>query len=258
MKPHIDEAYQQFRFGSRLLTALGTQVDHVHTNVFRLSINNGSLDNILLKFFFCLPVVIQKWAKPYAPEWFLPPTIICKKQKAENAELFINEKNMYMRLHKLQGTVIPIFYGEVTCADGAPCLLLSDIGGNVLCSPDAAGISEGLLKDLLGKVFNALAIYNIAYDDIKLDNFLLVGRNRIMVIDLEMAEEREPGDVEFFNNSSIRHLCLAYQRHQEVLRFDGLLRVDGSQNALLAGFRAVASLLSRTFNVLFNSEVCRT
>lgn len=154
----------------------------------RIYIHRGILSSIALHLLAFLPQVAQKWVKSTFPEWFLPSTIICKKQKEGWAEEFENEKAMYAKLRDLQGVVVPKYYGQVTCADDRPVLLFSGIGGDALCEPATAGISEGRLRELLTNAYDSMAFYNIAHTDAKLDNFILVG-DRIMVVDLEMAEE---------------------------------------------------------------------
>ncbi|KAK1766931.1 hypothetical protein QBC33DRAFT_540680 [Phialemonium atrogriseum] len=123
---------------------------------------------------------------------------------------------MYAKLRDLQGVVLPKYYGQVTWADGTPALLFSDIGGNALCEPAAAEISEDRLRELLTNAYDTMAFYNIAHTDAKLDNFILVG-DRIMVVDLEMAEEGRPDQVRSWNDGSIWHLLRTYKDRQGVL-----------------------------------------
>ncbi|KAK1763567.1 hypothetical protein QBC33DRAFT_549340 [Phialemonium atrogriseum] len=127
---------------------------------------------------------------------------------------------MYGRLRAFQGVVIPVYFGEAQY-DGALALLLSDIGGFPLCHPQAASMKEGDLLRMLHDPFGALATLSIIHDDAKLDNYHLVG-NKIMIVDLESAEEAEE-NLEFFVDSIIDHLLGKYKSHQKCLEADWLL-----------------------------------
>lgn len=164
-----------------------TPIDPVHTNVLHLHIHPSLTDQLILCLLSILPQIIQSRAKVCFPEWFLPPSIIVKKAKPGWDDEFENEKTMYGRLQAFQGVLIPVYYGEAQY-DGAPALLLSDIGGFPLCHPHAASMNEGDLLRTLHDAFGALATLSIIHDDANFDNYHLVG-NKIMIVDLESAEE---------------------------------------------------------------------
>ncbi|KAK3905070.1 hypothetical protein C8A05DRAFT_31116 [Staphylotrichum tortipilum] len=85
-------------------TASGTWADNHHSNVLRLHIHRALWDD----------------------------TIILKKLKPKWDDEFDNEKLMYARLRPLQGSVIPVFFGEASL-DGCRALILSDVGRVTLC-----------------------------------------------------------------------------------------------------------------------------
>lgn len=127
---------------------------------------------------------------------------------------------MYERLRPVQGLAIPIYFGEARC-DDVPAILLSDIGGFPLCDPKVALTNEGDVVRMLYDAFGALAGLGIVHDDVKLDNYHLVG-NKIMIVDLERAEVVDK-KVDFFVDSNIDHLMGSYRSHQKCLEEDGLI-----------------------------------
>lgn len=126
---------------------------------------------------------------------FLPPTVILKKQKPEWEEEFSIEKKAYDFLEPIQGTVIPYFYGEAIY-DTSPTLVLSDIAGTTLFElardkfpkdKDNETFYDQVENGLMD-AFEALTSFGVKYTDQKLDNFLMVGDGRVMIVDLEMVE----------------------------------------------------------------------
>lgn len=133
------------------------------------------------------PVVsLCPWIKARWPEWFLPPTVILKKRKADWEEEFEKEKQVYNVLKLIQGNIIPHFYGEAVY-DGSPTLILSFIDGKTLFEL-RHDLSEDDLRQGLEKALAALTSYGVEYTDMKLDNFFMVDGGRVMVIDLEQVE----------------------------------------------------------------------
>ena len=142
---------------------------------------------------------------------------------------------MYAILRPLQGSVIPLCHGQVSCVEGSvPALVLSDTGGFELCNPKAGGLPLNRLSNLLSEVFTALANYGIYHGDIKLDNFHLVGGadGRVMAVDLEDAEEVDNPELrwESWIGSDVRFLLGIYRRHQKTLVEDGLVPREAYPN----------------------------
>lgn len=88
-----------------------------------------------------LPRPAQVWFQSCFPEWALPGQLVLKKQKDGWDEEFETEKAMYAKLAPLQDVVIPRCFGQLRY-EGTRALLLSDIGGVCLATP------EGGLLDL--------------------------------------------------------------------------------------------------------------
>lgn len=156
----------------------------------------------------------------------MPTKIVLKKNKDDWEEEFITEKATYEKLRCLQGHVIPINYGQIEY-DGAPALILSDIGGACLAEPEGAVLDEQELRPLLSQALGALASLGISHDDIKLDNFHLVGQDHnsiIMVVDLErVIESPSKEELERMVRHNFNWLISAYRDHLDCLRHDGLL-----------------------------------
>ena len=132
-----------------------------------------------------LPRAMQALILPLS--WCLPANIVLKKLKPGWEEEFANKKHMYTKLKRLQGEVIPIFYGEARCDDGTPALILSDVGGVPLWHESAFELAEMDLKKMLQASFGSLASYGVYYDDLKLDNLRFVG-DKIVILDLENVD----------------------------------------------------------------------
>ncbi|RAH72806.1 uncharacterized protein BO66DRAFT_21603 [Aspergillus aculeatinus CBS 121060] len=121
-------------------------------------------------------------------------SVIVKQQKDEWEEEFEDEQRAYNRLKKLQGKVIPYFYGRGHFG-GLPALVLSDIDGITLDELARSNyeVPEESLRSSLEEVFSELTKHGALYRDQKLDNFLLCdgkgrGKSRVMVVDLEQVE----------------------------------------------------------------------
>ncbi|KAH8433990.1 uncharacterized protein LDX57_011626 [Aspergillus melleus] len=121
-------------------------------------------------------------------------SVIIKQQKDEWEEEFEDEEKAYNRLKKLQGEVIPYFYGR-GCFNGQPALILSDIDGITLndLAHSNYDVPEASLKAHLEEVFDALSTHGALYRDQKPDNFFLcgdcdIGFSKAMVVDLEQVE----------------------------------------------------------------------
>ncbi|CAI7641164.1 unnamed protein product [Penicillium glandicola] len=124
----------------------------------------------------------------------LPQTIIVKNQKEGWLEEFQQEIQAYEKLKKLQGTVIPQFFGQ-GFFNGFPALILSEVIGITLydLARSKSDIQEDILKTQLEKVFNLISEYGAVYWDQKVDNFLFCedencGDGKVMIVDLEQVQ----------------------------------------------------------------------
>ncbi|KAJ6090434.1 hypothetical protein N7486_009249 [Penicillium sp. IBT 16267x] len=130
------------------------------------------------------------WIKARWPEWFLPPTVILKKQKVGWKDEFVTEIEAYKLLKPIQGTVVPYFYGEAVY-DGSPALVFSAITGSNLVDLARNKFPESkdqALQKSLEDALKALTSYGVEYRDERLDNFLWADGERAMIIDLEQVK----------------------------------------------------------------------
>ena len=137
-----------------------------------------------------LPVSLRNMLVTRWPEWFLPPKIVLKRQKAGWDEEFDNEKTIYQRLSPLQGTVVSVCYGEAVCpateTTTSRALVLSDVGGIGLYEDAAGGMETEHVEVMLVESLQALANLGVAHDDSKLDNYRLIG-DKIIAIDFDSS-----------------------------------------------------------------------
>lgn len=166
------------------------------------------------------------WLRSRYPEWTLPCNIVLKSQKPDWEEEFDTEKATYTLLQPLQGLVIPRYHGQITY-DGTRALILSDIGGKCIATPEGAVLREEELRPLFEKALKALMDHGVSHDDIKLDNFHLVEdgtEERVMVVDLERVDvglEQEDRDIML--RANVNQLMRWYKGHLECLKEDGVL-----------------------------------
>lgn len=113
-----------------------------------------------------------------------------KREKVNWTEEFDNEKEMYRALAPIQGVFVPKYYGEVECprteTTGSRALILSDIGGIPLQDEAAGSLEYEQLSDMLWRSLRAVAELGVEHDDVKLDNYVLVG-DTIMLIDFDSS-----------------------------------------------------------------------
>ena len=142
-----------------------------------------------------------------------------KREKADWAEEFDNEKAIYQVLTPVQGIFVPKFYGEVKCPKasgiGTRALILSYVDGFPLSDEDNAGHLElDHLEDMLWESTAALYDLKVGHGDARLDNCILAG-DRIVFVDFDIAyiseEDTEEEDREYNIGLAISHLFKTYQ-----------------------------------------------
>ncbi|KAI8678817.1 hypothetical protein NCS55_00604200 [Fusarium keratoplasticum] len=149
------------------------------------------VDSIVYFMLWILPSVLSSRILSSHPEWALPRHFVFKKQKEYWESEFELEKAAYEMLRPLQGRFIPICFGQIDY-DDTRALLMSDIGGACLATPEGAILRHDELQPLLEETLTALVNMGVSHDDLKLDNFHLVeddrGGDRIMAVDLERVD----------------------------------------------------------------------
>jgi hypothetical protein len=173
-----------------------------------------------------LPHPAQVWFQSCFPEWALPGQLVLKKQKDGWDEEFETEKATYAKLAPLQDVVIPRCFGQLRY-EGTRALLLSDIGGVCLATPEGGLLDLGDFRRMMRQALDAFLPFGILQDDSKLDNYHLVG-DKIMVVDLERVSDGLT-DKQFISSlieSEVKRLAQCYEEHQLCLWMDGFVTID--------------------------------
>lgn len=178
---------QGLRLGTRRFSAIATCADEERPTILHLELQPSTGQWIAQKLAGFLPRVLRACLFSLFPEWNLPPRMVLKAQKVPWYDQFDLEKATYARLRPLQGTVIPQLLGEVSYR-GNRALLLSDIGGA------SAASAEGCLMEVVDfgratrQCMAAVAKFGVTQEDVKLDNYHVVG-DKVMAVDFEMVSD---------------------------------------------------------------------
>ncbi|KAF4499202.1 hypothetical protein FAGAP_4633 [Fusarium agapanthi] len=228
---HVDrdaalQADIQFRFATRQIQATGAASDHAHLNVLRLRIHKTFIGGIIQSLFKIMSKATGTWLQTKFPEWFLPEDIVLKRQKENWEEEFDHEIVAYNRLRPIQGLTIPKLYGTIQYAN-TRALILSDIGGSSLSTPEGSVLDEQAMEPLLHQALTSLNEYGVCHDDTKLDNFHLVadeGKDKIMIVDLESADfDQTDEELAYTAKNKTKSLLRQYRNHLKCLAHDGVL-----------------------------------
>ena len=206
----VHPTWDHFRMGSRIVKASPT---HITRQVYRLQLTHPTVfdlpqdsdeyqDFCRIAHVDCLPTKadLLNHLRTDLPEWFLPLTVIIKRMKHDiddmvdfyqtgctSADMFKHEKEAYERLKPVQGTAVPVYYGEAEYA-GRRALVLSDLGNK---SFDEAPGYDKDIENVITKIeapFRALASCGVSHGNPDLHNLMLVdGESRIMIVDFELA-----------------------------------------------------------------------
>lgn len=149
------------------------------------------------------------------PQWRLPNLVILKTLKPDWDEEFANEKALYTRLFPLQGSILPTFLGDAKHG-GSPAILLSYVEGAAAHRQDPTAPMAG---EEFGRQVEAIlwafTEFDIAYGDVKLDNFIISPAGRVALVDLEKAGEVEEQDYELAVLSLVDHAMSQYKMYLE-------------------------------------------
>ncbi|KAF4996504.1 hypothetical protein FDECE_12420 [Fusarium decemcellulare] len=161
--------------------------------------------------------------RPLFPEWSLPDRVVLKVQKEGWDEEFDLEKAAYEKLRALQGITIPRYLGAAE-HDGIRAMVLSDIGGHCIPTPEGAVLDPEDFKLLLHEALTSLTSHGVSQDDTKLDNFHHViqdGKDKIMIVDLEMVSTDMSAD-EFALGTkyTVDWLTRQYRGHRKSLELE--------------------------------------
>ena len=130
----------------------------------------------------------------------LPKVVIVKGMKEGWHDEFEEEKKNHERFKSLQGSVIPVFFGEGTFNDG-PIIILSEVVGKTLyeLSFSKVAISLDELRVRLENALESIHLLGAEYLDQQLSNFILCDTGEIMIVDFEQIDF--PPDLEVFRRS---------------------------------------------------------
>ncbi|CAG8410946.1 unnamed protein product [Penicillium salamii] len=125
-------------------------------------------------------------------------TVIVKQQRIGWEDEFQREIQAYEKLENLQGTIIPIFFGQGSF-NGLDALVISEVEGITLhdLARGNFGVQQEALKMHLEKALGAFDEHKAVYWDAKPDNFLFCAdaipeQSKVMVVDLEQVEFPRP------------------------------------------------------------------
>lgn len=138
---NTDSVSKRFRFGSRIVTATGTQSGHMHLHVLGMRIQSTFLKRAIQFLLLLVPRPFAYWVQDRFPKWCLPEKIVFKKQKEGWDEELDREKAAYAKLRPIQGITVPRFYGA-TAYNDTRAMILSDIGGACVASLEGAVLDE--------------------------------------------------------------------------------------------------------------------
>lgn len=130
---------------------------------------------------------------------------------------------MYQRLKPIQGTTVPVFYGEARFR-GERAIILSDIGGDPLYSPKIPVFTKVKFTEKLQEAIEAMQAQGVEHGDISLPNYHLVD-GRIFIVDHEMSQVLDANDLEWAEerkHEDIERLWDHLQKTQDCQRYDGI------------------------------------
>ncbi|KAM0245756.1 hypothetical protein ACHAQJ_010473 [Trichoderma viride] len=207
-----------FRFRTRWIQGTGQVYNSKHHNVRRLEMQSYRIDKIVTAAFALCPKFTQHYLRKWFPEWYLPPNIVLKTEKLRWEREFDSEIACYTALQSLQGTYVPQYFGLAKYM-GVRSHVLSDVGGismSYIDEDDEAVVP--VVEDLFRNSISAVASLGYYQNDMKLDNFHLVG-NRIVLVDLEQFGRFAPKvNFDNVNKHLLRKMMKEFCSYQEKIR----------------------------------------
>ncbi|QPH15605.1 hypothetical protein C2857_000049 [Epichloe festucae Fl1] len=175
------------QFRTRRIRATAAKVEKEIPNVFLLQVTPSIAEQRMNVAVGCLPPRLRRFFDKCFPEWSLPNRLVLKACKPKWDEEFETEKSTYAALKKLQGTRIPRYFGALTY-QGTKAILLSDIGGAHVGEPAGAVLDKAQFRQLMKDTLSDMARHGALPDDIRLENFHIVG-DKVMAVDFEMVNK---------------------------------------------------------------------
>lgn len=164
----------------------------------------------------------RPWIRIIFPEWFLPDNVVLKPRRKGEEEFFDTELKAYRYLESAQGTLVPKLYGQVGY-NGTKALLLQDLGGIPLASPEGAMLELGKVSELLQECFLALHRLGVHQLDPNPGNYQLVGEKLMALdfgdVDFDLSED----DKQYFMMTRISSILKYYRELQLFYEHDNKL-----------------------------------
>jgi RIO-like serine/threonine protein kinase len=119
---------------------------------------------------------------------FFPDKLVLKQRgyQPEDGHGYEREKAAYFKLRHLQGSLIPRYYGEVSCGY-MPAIIMSEEAGKELLEFSMTKVETKQVLNAVKAAYEALAEAGVIHGDPELHNFLWDGK-RLIVIDFNGAE----------------------------------------------------------------------
>lgn len=134
--------------------------------------------------------------------------------------MFDTEIYAYEHLKHAQGMLVPEVCGQVIYA-GKRALLLKDLGGTPLASPEGAILNLDKLSELLQECFRSLHSFGIHQLDPNPGNYHLVD-GKLMALDFGQVDfDLSEDDKKYFMTTRISLILKYYRQSQLVYEHDG-------------------------------------
>ncbi|CAI4217395.1 unnamed protein product [Parascedosporium putredinis] len=199
----------EFPFGWSTVHADATFPDASRRNVLLITVRPSLLRLIVISVLPYLPEIIRSVIGATFPGILLPTNVIVKKQKPGWEDEFEEEKARYRMLESLQGDIIPQLFGEIR-VQGTRALLLSYVAG-IRCDK-VSDLEVEHFQQLLEDAHLRLRPFGYVHDDPRLDNYILVDGQKIVIVDLEHLYEIEETEIEYTMGTIIRAIVKIYRR----------------------------------------------
>ncbi|KAI1169735.1 hypothetical protein F4777DRAFT_572008 [Nemania sp. FL0916] len=194
----------------------------MYPDVLRLTVNPLGIPWLFRFWFDHMPSFARPWIRRIFPEWFLPRSLIIKPQRKGDEELFETECKAYRRLKAVQGISVPILYGQIR-HNSTRWLLLEDLGGVSLASPEGALLELEKLSELLEECLRTLHSFDVHQLDPNPGNYQLVD-GKLKALDFGDVDFGLSADhKEFFLTTRISSILRYYRDMQRFYEYQGKL-----------------------------------
>ena len=211
------------------MSGVATPVNSLHEAVLRLQITSSPIQRGIQSLLTFFPSAFRAYFGSLFPEWCLPERVILKPEKDKDTvdketatELFDTELKAYKKLRPLQGTSVPILYGQIKY-NGARTLIVQDIGAESIREPAGLTFSLTKLVRLLQECISDLEGAGLRQEDAQLSNFIFAN-GRLVAVDFErVCFEGEEDWAKYCTEAEIEMLVKSYINMRRLGQFEGIL-----------------------------------